>query len=333
MSEFSSTEFLDENEARDYPLVAGSSLPTGFILDLRMFSRGRKTSTPRVVLVEGAGESVSGDLEISLGTGCLNEDGDAEDIVTVRVSDPGAVGPATPQIQVFGWTESSGGGVWSSACVTIGPSFFSFFSGDSLLPASADIEPALLYLCHAASVHSASVSGAGASGRVAILPSRNSRSETTGGELVIGPEKGAGLAGMTAAQFVLAYYPDMDPEDSVLPCTGMVLFLNGTPPDPSGAFSVVPGRGVSIRTFPESNMVAIVTSLVSRSNTCPDIPTLGDIYLWLLDENGNLVPTEALPELLEPGQAWVLDQFGRLVPAEEFDFDPYWGEGGGGISP
>jgi len=328
MSEFSSVQFLDENETRDYPLVAGSSLPLGFLLDLRLFSRGRKVSEPRVSRVVGSNESVSGDLEVYFDTGCLGEDAESPDILEVRVS-----GAGESSIQVFGMNQSLSVGVWSSVSATFGSEVYLDHEDDDFDPESSYVEPSLLYLCHSASIHRAFVGGSEALGRASILPSRNLRSETLPDEVVAGPDKGAGLVGLTAEEFVDLYYPEMDSAEATNPCSGALVQINGVGPDASGTFFVVPGRGVSVRTFPEASLVAIVTSLVSRKNTCPDVPELGDIYLWMLDENGNLVPTEALPEVLEPGQAWVLDQFGRLIPAEDFDFDPYWTEGGGGISP
>ena len=69
------------------------------------------------------------------------------------------------------------------------------------------------------------------------------------------------------------------------------------------------------------------------TKACPELPDAEDVYLWMLDENGNLVPTAAIPENIAPGQAWILDEFGRLVPAGEFDFDPHWTEDGDGIVP
>lgn len=326
MSEFSFSEFLDENASRDYPLQEGSSLPPGFLLDARILSRGKRVSQPRVSRVVGAGESQSGLLGVEFSTGCLSQDGESEDALLVEVH-PG--GPS----QVFG-SSQFGQSVWSSVAATFGEGAGEAFSEDDFVPDSALLEPTLLTMAHASSVHSLEIQGHGpVSGAVVLSQGRNVRTESGARSVLVGCSRGAGEKALSAEEFVDVHGGGDFGHEVLDPCGGTVRFVNGISPDPSGAFSISGGRGISVRPFPESHMVALVVSVPSTSKVCFEAPEPGSGYLWMLDEEGNLVPTSELPENLEPGQAWLLDPFGRLIPAESILSDPYWSEVSGGISP
>lgn len=341
MPEFSSAEFLDENESRAYPLKEGSTLPDSLILDMRVFSRGKRSTACQVSRIVGHGVSLGGDIEIHVDTGCLAPDGLSTDTVVVSFPAPDE---SQPYVQAFGWNASPYGvnnptgdspiGLWSSVSMTIGYTGAMEIENTDEVPDEATVEPGLVYLGGATSIHRLTIGEIDdANGAMTIGPSRNLESEISESELLLTADKGAGEQQLSVADFITLYGISLTEDEVRSPCSGVIRTINGIGPDALNQFLILDGRGLSVRSFPESNLIVITTAFAMQSKACPELPDLGDIYLWLLDDDGNLVPTDALPEELVPGQAWVLDQFGRLVPAEEFDFDPYWEEGGGGISP
>jgi len=347
MPEFSSVEFLNENESRSYPLKEGSDLPDSLILDLRVFSRGQRSFDCRISRVVGADVSISGSLEITVDTGCLDPEGESTDLVKLLIPSPA---PNQSSVQAFGWNPSPFGenrpevpmgeigdspvGLWSSVVVTVGAVGHGLVDGDDIIPTTSFVEPSLVYLGGSTSIHRLSIGeDEDVTGKIAFVSSRNLVPEATGGSMLIRAGKGLGEGQLSVSQFSSLYGIDLSDLEITQPCDGVIQKVNGIGPNSRGQFSILDGRGLSVMSFPESNLIVITTAFAMQSKVCPELPELGDIYLWILDGDGNLVPTDALPDVLVPGQAWVLDQFGRLTPAETFDFDPYWGEGGGGISP